>query len=258
MSKESDFSKAYAEHYEIQHPDARMERRWLSEAYWHSLDDAEKAFANLKEGEMIIAAASVGVGHSTSFAPKTAKELFFISKCIGHRTTLYVGDEKDAKYTGKTSFEVLWSERDIIAHSGISKFDVEMTRKTADRKLIWCASPQYVTSKQGVAVSGWGRGRDEEDLMLGGEVKSWEARKIGGRTYFLYPEKGVHPGTCRAVSMSILEDQFKRFPKFEETIKSLKPDLWTTVKAAIDEEHPPLKKASAAGGKSSSVSRAGY
>ena len=50
----------------------------------------------------------------------------------------------------------MWSGDNIIAHSALSKFDIEMTRKTADRKLVWSASPQYVTCKAGDAVACWG------------------------------------------------------------------------------------------------------
>ena len=43
----------------------------------------------------------------------------------------------------------MWGGNDIIAHSHVDAFDEGMTRKTADRKLVWSTLPQYVVCMSG-------------------------------------------------------------------------------------------------------------
>ena len=236
MKPDIDFSKATAEHYKIDNPDMRLiqtTEKSVPEIY--SLADAKAVFFSLREDETPVTDSAVGIGRSTCMCPKSPEELFFICSSVGHRTQVRIAKKESLEYAGANDYNVMWSGDDIIAHSPLTKFDVEMTRKTADRKLVWSAAPQYVTCKAGTAVAGWG-GNDVNDLMLPGEVKSWEAKEVGNRTYFLYPERGVVLGTCRAVSMSIISEHFERFPKFAETVRTTRPKLWETIQNAIEDE----------------------
>lgn len=157
MKPDIDFSTATVEHYQIVEPDVRKLRSAgegfvgtsLAGRFGGSLAGAEAVFNSLSENEAIRTDSIVGIGRGKFLCPKSARELFFISSCVGHRTNFSVVEKSSIHVSGISDFHVMWGGNDIIAHSHVDAFDEGMTRKTADRKLVWSTLPQYVVCMSG-------------------------------------------------------------------------------------------------------------
>lgn len=86
-------------------------------------------------------------------------------------------------------------------------------------------------------VVGFWLNEDPEDLTYPSEIDTWDVVQIGGKGYFLYPEKRVAPiGSCRAISMKMLKNHFERFHHFRNTIAA-KAQLWEKVRHAFSQEN---------------------